>query len=82
MRDFQQPYARPAAEIAAWPQRPDDSITLADVVANANPTMLIGTSTQSGAFTEGVVRHMAATVDRLIMPLSNPTSKAEASQKI
>ena len=46
------------------------------MVANANPTMLIGTSTQSGAFTEGIVRHMAATVDRpIIMPLSNPTSK-------
>jgi malate dehydrogenase (oxaloacetate-decarboxylating) len=41
--------------------------------------MLIGTSTQSGAFTEGIVRQMASTVDRpVIMPLSNPTSKAEA----
>ena len=79
VRDFQQPYARPADEIATWPRRPGDSITLADVVANANPTMLIGTSTQSGAFTEAIVRHMASTVDRpIIMPLSNPTSKAEA----
>ena len=79
LRDFQQPYARPAAEIAAWPRQPGDSITLADVVVNANPTMLIGTSTQSGAFTEHIVRHMASTVDRpIIMPLSNPTSKAEA----
>ena len=79
VRDFQQPYARPADEIATWPRRPGDSITLADVVANANPTMLIGTSTQSGAFNEAIVRHMASTVDRpIIMPLSNPTSKAEA----
>ncbi|HJY45077.1 MAG TPA: NAD-dependent malic enzyme, partial [Propionibacteriaceae bacterium] len=79
MRDFQEPYARPADEIAAWPRRPGDSISLADVVTNANPTMLIGTSTQSGAFTEAIVRHMASTVDRpIIMPLSNPTSKAEA----
>src|SRR5688572_10896537 len=79
LRDFQQPYARPAAEIATWPRRPGDSITLADVVTNANPTMLIGTSTQSGAFTEHIVRHMASIVDRpIIMPLSNPTSKAEA----
>jgi malate dehydrogenase (oxaloacetate-decarboxylating) len=77
--DFQQPYARPTAEVASWPQRQSDPVTLADVVANANPTMLIGTSTQSGAFTESIVRHMASTVDRpIILPLSNPTSKAEA----
>jgi malate dehydrogenase (oxaloacetate-decarboxylating) len=60
--DFQQPYARPTAEVASWPQRQSDPVTLADVVANANPTMLIGTSTQSGAFTESIVRHMASTV--------------------
>jgi malate dehydrogenase (oxaloacetate-decarboxylating) len=78
LRDFQEPYARPAAEVSSWSGQ-GGSITLADVVANANPTMLIGTSTQSGAFTEGIVGHMAATVDRpIIMPLSNPTSKAEA----
>ena len=77
--DFQQPYARPAAEVANWSQEQGGRVSLADVVANAIPTMLIGTSTQSGAFTEFIVRHMAAAVDRpIIMPLSNPTSKAEA----
>jgi malate dehydrogenase (oxaloacetate-decarboxylating) len=77
--DFQQPYARPAAEVASWSQQHGGPVTLTDVVLNANPTMLIGTSTQSGAFTETIVRHMAATLDRpIIMPLSNPTSKAEA----
>jgi malate dehydrogenase (oxaloacetate-decarboxylating) len=77
--DFQQPYARPAAEIATWPRHDADQVTLADVVTNAHPSMLIGTSTQSGAFSEEIVRHLAAIVDRpIIMPLSNPTSKAEA----
>jgi malate dehydrogenase (oxaloacetate-decarboxylating) len=70
--DFQRPYARPAGELAG------DS-GLAEVVAHVKPTILIGTSTQAGAFTEAIVRQMAAVVDRpIILPLSNPTAKAEA----
>jgi malate dehydrogenase (oxaloacetate-decarboxylating) len=80
LRDFQVPYARPAAEVAGWARPgPGEGPGLAEVVANTHPTMLIGTSTQAGAFTEAIVRQMASTVDRpIIMPLSNPTSKAEA----
>jgi malate dehydrogenase (oxaloacetate-decarboxylating) len=76
--DFQRPYARPASEVASWSVA-GDRPGLADVVANVKPTMLIGTSTQAGAFTESIVRQMASAVERpIIMPLSNPTSKAEA----
>ena len=80
LHDFQRPYARPAAEVAGWARTgTGQGPSLADVVAGVRPTMLIGTSTQAGAFTEAVVRQMAAHVDRpVIMPLSNPTSKAEA----
>ena len=78
LRDFQVPYARPAGGVANW-SRSGDGIGLADVVANAEPTMLIGTSTQPAAFTEQIVRQMASRVERpIIMPLSNPTSKCEA----
>jgi malate dehydrogenase (oxaloacetate-decarboxylating) len=78
LRDFQVPYARPAGEVANW-SRSGDGIGLADVVANAEPTMLIGTSTQPAAFTEQIVRQMASKAERpIIMPLSNPTSKCEA----
>jgi malate dehydrogenase (oxaloacetate-decarboxylating) len=42
--------------------------------------VLIGTSARGGAFTEDVIRDMAAHTDRpVIMPMSNPTELAEAS---
>ena len=79
MRDFQVPYARPVGEVAGWTLALQGTISLADVVANVHPTMLIGTSTQSGAFTHSIVKEMASHVERpIIMPLSNPTSKCEA----
>jgi malate dehydrogenase (oxaloacetate-decarboxylating) len=77
-RDFQVPYARPVAEVVDWSSQ-GDAIGLADIVRNAEPTMLIGTSTQAAAFTEQIVKQMASKVERpIIMPLSNPTSKCEA----
>ena len=79
LRDFQVPYARPASEVAGWSSQGDGIISLADIVRNAEPTMLIGTSTQPAAFTEQIVKQMASKVERpIIMPLSNPTSKCEA----
>ena len=78
MRDYQVPYAQPAGEVAGW-AGPDGAVRLAEVVANAKPTILIGTSTQPGAFSEPIVRTMAAHVERpIILPLSNPTSRCEA----
>jgi malate dehydrogenase (oxaloacetate-decarboxylating) len=79
LRDFQVPYARPGAEVGGWRRDADGGIGLAEVVARTRPTMLIGTSTQPGAFTEAIVTEMASHVDRpVIMPLSNPTSHSEA----
>jgi len=53
---------------------------LADVVAAVRPTALLGLSTATGAFTESIVRAMAAQNKRpIIMPLSNPTSRSEAA---
>jgi malate dehydrogenase (oxaloacetate-decarboxylating) len=78
LRDFQLPYARPADEVASW-KSTDGSPDLAATVARVHPMMLIGTSTQAGAFTEAIVREMARHVDRpIIFPLSNPTARIEA----
>ena len=52
---------------------------LTDAIDAVHPTALIGLSTATGAFTEEVVRRMAAHAKRpIIMPLSNPTSRSEA----
>ena len=67
----------PATKSAAG--RPPATPGSPQVVRHVHPTILIGTSTQTGAFTEAIVKDMAAHTDRpIIMPLSNPTSKAEA----
>ncbi|HZL69476.1 MAG TPA: NAD-dependent malic enzyme [Candidatus Limnocylindrales bacterium] len=78
-RPAQQPFVQPRSAIANW-KLDNDHISLLDVVRNAKPTTLIGVSGQAGAFTEEVIRAMAASVDRpVIFPLSNPTSRSEAT---
>jgi malate dehydrogenase (oxaloacetate-decarboxylating) len=80
LRDFQMPFARGRAEVADW--RHDENlggVPLAEVVDRVRPSVLIGTSGQGGAFTEDIVRSMAAHTDRpVVLPLSNPTRLAEA----
>jgi malate dehydrogenase (oxaloacetate-decarboxylating) len=76
----------PAAAVR-WPQmaalqqaRAESGIIgLQTVVEKVRPTILVGTSTTHGAFTQDVVEAMSAGVSRpVIFPLSNPTSKIEA----
>ncbi len=76
----QQPFLRRPADLEGWRLQKQGAIGLLDVATNARPTVLIGVSGQGGAFTEPVVRAMAQTVERpVIFPLSNPTSRSEAT---
>jgi malate dehydrogenase (oxaloacetate-decarboxylating) len=79
VRPEQLPYARKEQEVQGWKQ-PNGEITLLDVVRHAKPSVLIGVSGQPGAFTEQAVREMAKYSERpVIFPLSNPTSRSEAT---
>jgi len=72
----QKPFTRDRAEF----DNADELTTLAAVVKTIHPTVLIGTSTQPGTFTEAIVKDMAAHTERpIIFPLSNPTKLAEAT---
>jgi malate dehydrogenase (oxaloacetate-decarboxylating) len=77
---FKQKYAQPIEVTRDWELDDPSQPNFSDVVKNVRPMILIGTSAQPGAFTEEVVRQMARHVERpIIFPLSNPTSKSEAS---
>lgn len=82
VRDFQEPYARSRAEVDTWDVADPNHISLLETIRAVQPTILIGTSARPGAFSAEVVRAMAANAARpIIMPLSNPTSRAEAHPK-
>lgn len=72
------PFARKRAEFTN-----SEALTnLGAVVKEIHPTIMIGTSTQPGAFSEAIIKDMAAHTARpIIMPLSNPTKLAEATAK-
>lgn len=76
--DYQQAYARPASEVADW-AREHGAIGLLETVRRVHPTILIGTSTDHGAFTREVIEEMSSGVERpIVLPLSNPTERIEA----
>src|ERR1022692_1895254 len=74
------PFALPAPELAACGFAAASHYDLETVVRQMAPTILIGTSASPGAFTERVIREMAArTPAPIVLPLSNPTLKSEAT---
>jgi malate dehydrogenase (oxaloacetate-decarboxylating) len=77
---FQRPFLQDRGAVASWPVEQPGRVTLLDAVRNAKPTTLIGVSGQPGSFSEQIVRAMTENNRRpVIFPLSNPTSRAEAT---
>jgi len=73
----QRRFAQSASRVADWGM--SGPAQLADVVHHVDVGILTGLSTAAGAFTEEIVRELAAKTERpIIFPLSNPTSHAEA----
>ena len=79
MLPFQARLAHTAASLA-WPAGGKPGLwSLAEVVANVKPTILIGVTGHPGVFTEEIIRTMAVGVERpIVFPLSNPTDRCEA----
>jgi malate dehydrogenase (oxaloacetate-decarboxylating) len=76
LRDFQVPYAKNRRQLGVGA---GDRVGLVDAIKLASPTILLGSSTVFGAFTQKVVEAMTASCERpMIFPLSNPTSRMEA----
>ena len=76
----QVPFAHSPTELEGWKVKNKESISLLEVMQNCKPTVLIGVSTQGGAFTEEIIKEMNKHVPRpMIFPLSNPTSLSEAN---
>jgi malate dehydrogenase (oxaloacetate-decarboxylating) len=77
LSDAQRAFAQPADRVANWDL--SGPAQLGDVVHHVDVGVLLGLSTAAGAFTEEIVRDLAAKTERpIIFPLSNPTSRAEA----
>ncbi|WP_019775560.1 malolactic enzyme [Streptococcus sobrinus] len=72
----QKPFAKKRADFA----NADELTDLLQVIKTVKPTILVGTSTNAGAFTKEVVEAMCQNTERpVIFPISNPTKKLEAT---
>jgi len=76
----QRPLLHPQDALQGWRVQNPQAISLMEVVAHAHPTALIGVCGQGGIFTKELIQEMAQHTERpIVLPLSNPTSKAECT---
>lgn len=76
---FQKPFCVSDDILATWSLKDSTAINLYDVVSNIHPDILIGVSGQPGLFDEKLIGVMSEYCrEPIVLPLSNPTSRAEA----
>ena len=72
--------ALPRAVMLEYGLDPDAKLTPLSVIRAVKPTILIGATANAGTFTQEMLESMASGVERpIVLPLSNPTSKAECT---
>ena len=77
--DFQQRLVQKAENTKEWVSE-EPNYSLFDVMHNAKPTVLIGVSGAPGLFSKEVIQEMHKHCERpIVFPLSNPTSRVEAT---
>ncbi|MBE0405969.1 NAD-dependent malic enzyme [Psychrobacter sp. FME6] len=78
LQKFQEPLVQKESDLESWDQ--SQKLGLAQVVKQAGITVLFGVSGQKGLFTQEIVETLCANTENpIVLPLSNPTSRIEAT---
>ena len=78
LQKFQEPLVQKQSAIEHWDK--SQKLGLAQVVKQAKITVLFGVSGQKGLFTQEVIESLCANTEHpIVLPLSNPTSRVEAT---
>ncbi|NVJ55786.1 MAG: oxaloacetate-decarboxylating malate dehydrogenase, partial [Vibrionaceae bacterium] len=80
LTDFQKPLAHCKTDLDSWQN--SNELDLENVVKQSKATVLIGVSGQPGLFSQNVIQSLSANTSQpIVLPLSNPTSRVEATPK-
>ncbi|MGP5066630.1 NAD-dependent malic enzyme [Psychrobacter alimentarius] len=78
LQKFQVPLVQKESDIAHWDK--SQKLGLAQVVKEGKVTVLFGVSGQKGLFTQEVIETLCINTEHpIVLPLSNPTSRVEAT---
>ncbi|MGA6101107.1 NAD-dependent malic enzyme [Psychrobacter pocilloporae] len=78
LQKFQVPLVQKESDIAHWDK--SNKLGLAQVIQQGGVTVLFGVSGQKGLFTQEVIEALCANTEHpIVLPLSNPTTRVEAT---